>query len=87
MMPGFGDNPNTETKEGDGMMPAQMICAIARYESTLHGDEQPASAPPTTEAPTTTTTSTTQPASGGESGGGSSSSQAPFCSPEALNKK
>ena len=33
-MPGFGDNPNTVETEGDGML-AEMIAAIARYESSL----------------------------------------------------
>jgi mono/diheme cytochrome c family protein len=56
-MPGFGDNPNTEEIDGDGMLSARMICAIARYESTLHGDQTPANS----VATTTTTTSTTVP--------------------------
>ena len=34
-MPGFGDNPNTEEIEGDGMMPPEMIAAIARYVGSL----------------------------------------------------
>jgi mono/diheme cytochrome c family protein len=34
-MPGFGDNPNTEEVEGDGMMTPEMIAAIARYEANL----------------------------------------------------
>ena len=34
-MPGFGDNPNTENVEGDGMMTPEMIEAIARYEASL----------------------------------------------------
>jgi mono/diheme cytochrome c family protein len=34
-MPGFGDNPNTEDVDGDGMMTADMIEAIARYEASL----------------------------------------------------
>ncbi len=34
-MPGFGDNPNTENVEGDGMMTPEMIEAIARYEDSL----------------------------------------------------
>ena len=33
-MPGFGDNPNTDT-ENDGMLTEQMIRAIARYEASL----------------------------------------------------
>jgi mono/diheme cytochrome c family protein len=34
-MPGFGDNPNTENVEGDGMMTPEMIEAIVRYEARL----------------------------------------------------
>jgi cytochrome c553 len=34
-MPGFGDNPNTENVENDGMMTQEMIEAIARYEASL----------------------------------------------------
>jgi mono/diheme cytochrome c family protein len=34
-MPGFGDNPNTEEVEGDGMLTPEMIAAIARYEASL----------------------------------------------------
>ena len=34
-MPGFGDNPNTENVENDGMMTQEMIGAIARYEDSL----------------------------------------------------
>lgn len=44
MMPGFGDNPNTEA-EGDGMMTDEMLCAIAIYESTLEGGEPPSAEP------------------------------------------
>ena len=40
-MPGFGDNPNTEEVEGDGMMTPEMIAAIARYEATLPGVRAP----------------------------------------------
>src|SRR4029450_3450023 len=46
-MPGFGDNPNTENVENDGMMTQEMIEAIARYEASL----PPAA--PTTHAPRT----------------------------------
>jgi cytochrome c553 len=83
MMPGFGDNPNTPTVEGDGMLPPEIICSIARYESTLRGDDPPAEAPPTTAVPTTTTT--TAPPAGAE-GGESSAPEPAFCSPEALNQ-
>jgi cytochrome c553 len=34
-MPSFGDDPNTEEVEGDGMMTQDMIAAIARYEASL----------------------------------------------------
>ena len=40
-MPGFGDNPNTEEVEGDGMMTPEMIAAIARYEANLPGSTTP----------------------------------------------
>jgi hypothetical protein len=87
MMPGFGDNPNTPDKEGDGMMPREMICSIARYESTLRGDEAPAEAPPTTTTSTTTTT-TAPPAGTDETTTTEPSSppEPPFCSAEALNQ-
>jgi cytochrome c553 len=86
MMPGFGDNPNTPEQADDGMMPREMICAIARYESTLRGDDPPADAPPTTVA--TTTTTTTAPPSGGDDAAAeeeASAPEPPFCSDEALN--
>jgi mono/diheme cytochrome c family protein len=41
-MPGFGDNPNTEEVEGDGMLPPEMIAAIARYEANLPSAQTPA---------------------------------------------
>jgi mono/diheme cytochrome c family protein len=44
-MPGFGDNPNTENVEGDGMMTAEMIEAIARYEASLPPAETTTNAP------------------------------------------
>jgi hypothetical protein len=40
-MPGFGDNPNTEETEGDGMLTPDMIAAIARYEASLPGSQTP----------------------------------------------
>ncbi|HEX6167083.1 MAG TPA: cytochrome c [Acidimicrobiales bacterium] len=40
-MPGFGDNPNTEEIEGDGMMTPEMLAAIARYEASLPASETP----------------------------------------------
>lgn len=57
MMPGFGDDPNTEEVEGDGMLTPQMICALATYVTTLNGDDPPSpDTTTTTTAPTTTTT-------------------------------
>lgn len=38
MMPGFGDDPNTEAS-GDGMYTPEMICAVAQYVATLPADE------------------------------------------------
>jgi len=40
-MPGFGDNPNAEEIEGDGMMTPEMLAAIARYEASLPPSETP----------------------------------------------
>ncbi|MBN2622759.1 MAG: hypothetical protein JXA83_05300, partial [Acidimicrobiales bacterium] len=40
-MPGFGDNPNTEEIDGDGMMTPELLAAIARYEATLPPSETP----------------------------------------------
>jgi mono/diheme cytochrome c family protein len=40
-MPGFGDNPNTEEVEGDGMMSPEMLASIARYEASLPASETP----------------------------------------------
>jgi mono/diheme cytochrome c family protein len=40
-MPGFGDNPNTEEVEGDGMLTPEMLAAIARYEANLPAAETP----------------------------------------------
>jgi cytochrome c553 len=44
-MPGFGDNPNTETVEGDGMMTPEMIEAIAEYEASLPSADTTDNAP------------------------------------------
>jgi mono/diheme cytochrome c family protein len=44
-MPGFGDNPNTENVEGDGMMTQEMIEAIARYEDSLPAADTTTNAP------------------------------------------
>ena len=41
-MPGFGDNPNTEEVEGDGMMPPEMIASIARFVGNLPPVDTPA---------------------------------------------
>jgi mono/diheme cytochrome c family protein len=80
MMPGFGDDPNTPEVADDGMMPREMICAIARYESTLRGDDPPAESVPTTVA-TTTTTTTAPPGAEEEE---PSPPVPAFCSDEAL---
>jgi len=50
-MPGFGDNPNTEEVEGDGMLTPEMIAAIARYEGSLPSTPtpEPESAPSVAE--------------------------------------
>lgn len=65
-MPGFGDNPNTEDVEGDGMMSEEMLRAIANYEADLPAQPDTTDAPPAAEAAdagaaSTTTTSTTEP--------------------------
>lgn len=39
MMPGFGENPNTEEIADDGMMSRDMVEAIARYVATLHRED------------------------------------------------
>jgi Cytochrome C oxidase, cbb3-type, subunit III len=44
-MPGFGDNPNTENVENDGMMTQEMIEAIARYEDSLPAADTMTNAP------------------------------------------
>lgn len=50
-MPSFGDNPNTEEVEGDGMLPPELIESIARYEDSLPGvaTPNPPSAPSAAE--------------------------------------
>jgi mono/diheme cytochrome c family protein len=50
-MPGFGDNPNTEEIEGDGMFTPEMIAALARYEASLPNapTPEPESAPSVAE--------------------------------------
>jgi cytochrome c553 len=68
VMPGFGDDPNTEAVEGDGIMTREMICAIALYETTLHGGEAPSPETTTTMATTTTTAPEDPAAAEGESG-------------------
>ena len=40
-MPGFGDNPNTEEVDGDGMLPPEYIAAIARYVGSLPPADTP----------------------------------------------
>lgn len=56
-MPGFGDNPNTEHDETDGMFTDGMIRAVACYEASLGGEKVPGCrVPAPTDASTTTTT-------------------------------
>jgi hypothetical protein len=65
-MPGFGDNPNTEEAEGDGMMTQEMIEAIIAYETSLPAEETTTNAPAGEEqAATAGSTTTTTAASGG----------------------
>ncbi|MDD9368485.1 MAG: c-type cytochrome [Acidimicrobiales bacterium] len=45
-MPGFGDNPNTEEVEGDGMLPPEYIAAIARYVGGLPPADTPSAPAP-----------------------------------------
>jgi hypothetical protein len=40
-MPGFGDNPNTEEVEADGMLSPKMLAAIAKFEANLPAAETP----------------------------------------------
>jgi cytochrome c553 len=44
-MPGFGDNPNTEDVENDGMMTQDMLEAIAAYEASLPPADTTTNAP------------------------------------------
>jgi mono/diheme cytochrome c family protein len=64
-MPGFADNPNTEEDTEDGMYSREMVCAVARYASTLEGNAPPLPAVPTTTVPPTTTSTTAPPAQEG----------------------
>lgn len=73
-MPGFGDNPNTDDDDSDGMFTEEMLQAVAVYEANLHLDGQGDTVPgegtgqgrPFTvaDATTTSTTSTTTPEEG-----------------------
>ena len=38
-MPGFGDNPNTEEADDDGMMSDDMVAAIVCYEATFEAED------------------------------------------------
>lgn len=44
MMPGFGDNPNTEEIDNDGMLTEEMIRSIARYVRSLGSENEDAEA-------------------------------------------
>jgi cytochrome c553 len=93
MMPGFGDDPNTDAPD-DGMLTRDMVCAIARYEAEVLRDDVAAAdggeagdAEGTTTTSTTSTTSTTTTTEsdedeGGEEdegGGEAAAEEAPFC--------
>jgi mono/diheme cytochrome c family protein len=60
-MPGFGDNPNTEDDEGDGMFTDSMIRAVACYEASLGGEKVPGCRAVPAEQPTDATTTTQEP--------------------------
>jgi mono/diheme cytochrome c family protein len=62
-MPGFGDNPNTEDLDGDGMFTDEMIRAVACYEASLGGEKVPGcrAAPAEQPADASTTTTTQEP--------------------------
>jgi mono/diheme cytochrome c family protein len=80
-MPGFGDDPNTEEIPDDGMIPREIICAIARYETTLQGGDEPLDEVTTTTS--TTTTTTTQPDAEEEAEEEEAPAEPAFCDPEA----
>jgi mono/diheme cytochrome c family protein len=63
-MPGFGDNPDDESdpaddETGDGMFTFQMLCAVAKYEASL-GGENITKGCTRLETDSTSTTTTTQ---------------------------
>ena len=69
-MPGYGDNPNTEDDEGDGMFTEDMVQAVACYEASLGGERVRGCRAPTEdpaddgETPATTTTTAAATAGG-----------------------
>jgi mono/diheme cytochrome c family protein len=63
-MPGFGDNPNTEDAEDDGMFTDGMLRAVARYEANLEGED---AVEPGQETGDVTTTTTAIPGAGATS--------------------
>jgi cytochrome c553 len=65
-MPGFGDNPNTEEVEGDGMMTPEMIEAIVAYEADLPASGDTTSAPAEGSAGAAASGSTTTTAGAGD---------------------
>jgi mono/diheme cytochrome c family protein len=80
-MPGFGDNPNTEDDEADGMFTDGMLSAVAEYEANLHldGDESDTgeTANPTTTGSRPTGASSTGTAAGTAGGTTTSTTQEP----------
>lgn len=69
-MPGFADNPDdedddTDDEPGDGMFTFAMVCAVAKYEASLGGEEITESCSDLETASTSTTT-TAPPTGGGD---------------------
>ena len=77
MMPGFGDNPNTEEVDDDGMLTAEMIRAIALYVESLQADSNDVENEPTQPADRGTTDAeardATDPGGAGDGGGSDAS--------------
>ncbi len=73
-MPGFGDNPNTETDTTDGMFTDGMLQAVAEYEASL-GDEEEAQAGE--DGGATASTSTTAPGATTSTTGATTTTQEP----------
>ena len=83
-MPGFLDDPNTETDQTDGMYTQSMVCSVARYAATLQGDQPPLAELPSTATTVPPTTTTSAPAEGEEAVEAEPEKPA-FCTDEALD--